>query len=300
MRGPSLPHPRALSHRFTHHAAIDWSGASGHRHKGLAVALIGAGDEAPALIRPGHIWSRQEVLEWVVHESPPETLIGFDLGQSLPFADTGAFFPGWDDSPATARDLWALVDRLCADEPDLGVGAFVDHLEASRHFRRHGGRAGDLFPAGRGRMRVTEHAQARAGCQPTSNFNLVGASQVGKGSLSGMRLFHRLPRGIAVWPMDPVPAHGRVVVEIYTTIAAMAAGRAASRSKIRTQGDLARALAALGCTWTTPEGPVADHAADALVTAAWLRMVGARQDLWHPPALTAQLAQTEGWTFGVA
>jgi hypothetical protein len=80
-------------------------------------------------------------------------------------------------------------------------------------------------------MRVTERAAA-AGCQPTSNFNLVGASQVGKGSLSGMRLFHRLPRDIAVWPMDLVPASGRVVVEIYTTIAAMAAGRRAARSKI--------------------------------------------------------------------
>lgn len=289
-----------MPHRFTHHAAIDWSGASGTRHKGLAVAMIGPDDKAPTLIRPGHIWSRQEVLEWVVHGTPAETLIGFDLGQSLPFVDEGAFFPGWTQSPATARELWALVDGLCADEPDLGVTAFVDHLEASRHFRRHGGRAGDLFPPGRGRMRVTERAQALAGCQPTSNFNLVGASQVGKSSLSGMRLFHRLPRGIAVWPMDAVPAHGRVVVEIYTTIAAMAAGRPASRSKIRTQGDLTRALAALGCVWEAPEGPVADHAADALITAAWLRRASARADLWHPPALTPQLAQTEGWTFGVA
>jgi len=289
-----------MLHRFTHYAAIDWSGASGQRHRGIALAIIGATDAAPLLVRPGHIWSREEVLAWVVEATPPDTLIGFDLGQSLPFADCGAFFPGWAQSPATARDLWALVDGLCAGEPHLGVGAFVDHPQIARHFRRHGGRQGDLFAAGRGRMRVTEHAQALAGCQPTSNFNLVGAGQVGKGSLSGMRLFHRLPREVAVWPIDPLTARGRVVVEIYTTIAAMAAGRRAGRSKIRTRADLTQALAALGCAHAAPDGPVADHAADALITAAWLRLHAARADLWHPPALTPHIAQTEGWTFGVA
>lgn len=286
--------------RFTHHAAIDWSGANGQRQKGIAVAIIGEHDTTPMLVRPGHIWSREEVLDWVVKDTPPDTLIGFDLGQSLPFADCGAFFPGWTQSPKTARDLWALVDAICANDPHLGVTSFVDHPDASRHFRRHGGRPGDLFPKGRGRMRVTEQAQAAAGCQPTSNFNLVGASQVGKGSLSGMRLFHRLPRDIAVWPMDLVPESGRVVVEIYTTIAAMAAGRRAARSKIRTRDDLMQALAKLGCGEADVPDPVSDHAADALITAAWMRAHGGDEALWHPAALTPILAQTEGWTFGVA
>ncbi|WP_068084125.1 hypothetical protein [Novosphingobium rosa] len=292
---------------FTHYAAVDWSGASGERHKGIAVAIIGAGDRMPMLVRPGHIWSRMEVLEWLL-ETPPHTLIGFDLGQSLAHADRGAFFPGWQDSPDTARELWALVEAICAREPHLGVSTFVDHPQASRYFRRHGLREGDLFgaegqPGGRGRMRVTEHAQALAGCRPTSNFNLVGAGQVGKGSLSGMRLFHRLPREVTVWPMDPLPQQGRVVVEIYTTLAAMAAGRSAGRSKVRNRGDLAVALAALGCQPEVVEeaaAPIADHAADALMTAAWLRGHAGREDLWRPSALTGKIALTEGWTFGVA
>jgi hypothetical protein len=50
------------------------------------------------------------------------------------------------------------VDELCADDPHLGVTSFVDHPDASRHFRRHGNRPGDLFHPGRGRMRVTERA----------------------------------------------------------------------------------------------------------------------------------------------
>jgi len=290
---------------FTHFAAIDWSGAVGERHRGIAVALIGAGDAAPALVRPGHIWSRAEVLDWLVKEAPAQTLFGFDLGISLPFADHGAFFPGWADSPPDARALWAQVDAICAQEPHLGVSPFVDHPEIARHFRRprskqEGGREGDLFGGGRGRFRVAEHVQAAMGCAPTSNFNLVGAAQVGKSSLSGMRLLHRLPPDIAVWPIDPLPTSGKVVLEIYTTIAAIAAGRRAGASKIRDHAALAHAFTALGCAAPTASGPISDHAADALITAAWLRSHAHRADLWQPTSLTPKIAQTEGWTFGAA
>lgn len=285
--------------RFTHFAAIDWSGAAGERHKGIAVALCAGGHGAPQLVRPGHRWSRAEVLDWLTDAMPHGTLVGMDLGISLPFVDAGAFFPGWSESPADARGLWALVDTICADEPHLGVSPLIDHPEAARHFRRHGGREGDLFGGGRGRWRVAEHEQRRHGCQPTSNFNLVGAAQVGKSSLSGMRLLNRLPRSLPVWPVDAVSERGSVLVEIYTTIAAMAAGRRAARSKIRDGADLDAALCALGSDPAHLGGPIDDHRSDALITAAWLRTHAARSDLWHPRAMTATIAQTEGWTFGV-
>lgn len=285
--------------RFGHFAAIDWSGASGERHKGIAVALCRSDDAAPALVRAGHRWSREEVLHWLLEDLPPDTLVGMDLGLSLPFADKGAFFPGWEHSPPDARALWALVDRLCAAQPHLSVGAFVDHPDVARHYRRHGGREGDAFGGGRGRMRVTEHEQARQGCKPTSNFNLVGAAQVGKSSLSGMRLLHRLDGRLPVWPVDPLPARGSVVTEIYTTIAAMAAGRPASRSKIRDSESLDAGLLALGSQGTGRTGPIDDHQSDAILTAAWLRRDAARAELWHPAAMTADIARTEGWTFGV-
>jgi hypothetical protein len=138
------------------------------------------------------------------------------------------------------------VEAVCAAEPHLGWAPLsITRIRAA--FPPPWGAAGDLFAPGRGRMRVAEHAQAAMGCAPTSNFNLVGAAQVGKGSLSGMRLLHRLPREIAVWPIDPLPQRGKVVVEIYTTLAAMAAGRRARASKIRSPAELAEALAALGC-----------------------------------------------------
>ena len=282
--------------RFRHFAAIDWSGAAGERHHGIAVALCGEG--APQLVRPGHRWSRGEVLDWLLEEMPAETLVGFDMGISLAFADHGAFFPGWSDSPSDARSLWTRIDRLCAADPHLGATSFVDHPEASRHFRRHGGREGDLFGGGRGRFRVTERAQEAMGCKPYSNFNLVGAAQVGKSSLTGMRLLHRLEGRIPVWPIDPLPQGGSLIVEIYTTIAALAAGRSAAKSKIRSYPELNQALAALGSETVPGAGPIAEHAADALITAAWLRGVAHDSRHWRPAGLTAEIARTEGWTFG--
>jgi hypothetical protein len=283
---------------FDHFVAIDWSGAIGERQRGIAVAACARGHGAPRPVRPGHRWSRQEVLDWIVAEAPPRTLIGLDLGASLPFADRGAFFPGWTETPPDARSLWALVERISAADPHLAASSFVDHPHASRHFRRHRGRTGDLFGTGRGRLRVTELAQQAQGMNPYSNLNLVGAAQVGKSSLTGMRLLHRLHGRVPVWPFDP-PAGGTTVLEIYTSIAALAAGRSKGRTKMTSVDALNAALLRLGSAPVPGAGAIDDHASDALLTAAWLRIAAPDPALWHPPALTPALAATEGWTFGV-
>ena len=272
-----------MTERFRHFAAIDWSGAAGERHKGLALALCDS-EGSPRLVRPGHLWSRPEILDWLLNDLPEDTLVGLDLGASLPFADCGAFFSGWQESPPDAKALWRLVDTICAEDPHLAASGFVDHPEASQYFRRHGGREGARFHAPdaahrRGRFRVTEQAQAAMGCRPYSNFNLVGAAQVGKSSLTGMRMLHRLEGRLPVWPYDPVPQRGSVVLEIYTTIAAMAGGRTPARSKMKTRAELSAALAALGSPPIPAAGPIDDHAADALLTAAWLRVAAERADL---------------------
>jgi hypothetical protein len=295
--------------RFRHFLAIDWSGAAGERQAGIALGLCSAAGDAPALLKPqGHRhWSRQAVLDYLVDDLPPDTLVGMDLGISLPFADAGAFFPGWPATPPDAHALWRLVDEFCAADPHLSVNSFVDHPEVSAYFRRHGAREGAAFHlAGtahrRGRFRVTEAAQERAGCKPYSNFNLVGAAQVGKSSLTGMRLLHRLAGRVFVWPVDSavLPPQGSVIVEIYTTIAALAARRTAGRSKIRDGTDLDAALAHLGSPPSGYDGSIDDHSADALLTAAWLRLHADDAALWNPVELTQEIARTEGWTFGAA
>lgn len=290
--------------RFGRFLAIDWSGAKGPRQKGIALAMAKAGGGPPVLIPPPDPkgWARGEVLALLFDLSGP-TLVGLDLGISLPFADAGAFFPGWDASPADARGLWALIDSLCSGDPHLEAGGFVTHTQASRYFRHGKDAEGDRFllpgaASREGRFRVAEAAQRQQGVRPVSNFNLVGAAQVGKSSLTGMRMLHRLEGKVPVWPIDPLPKEGSVVTEIYTSVAARLGGVTGAATKIRSYEALNDALDRLGSPPVRGEGTIDDHSADALLTAAWLRTVHSQRDLWHPPSLTAEVASTEGWTFG--
>jgi len=285
---------------FDHFAAIDWSGENVARPKGLAVAITDQGDGPPALLRPDGGWSRSAIAEWMIRlaEARTSVILGLDLSPALPHADAGAYFPGWEDSPATAKDLWAMVDERSSVDDHLSALGFLTDREAARHFRfQHG--AGDLFPEGVGRMRVCEEGQRAMGMSPYSCFNLIGAAQVGKSSLTGMRILHRINGKIPVWPFDPVPKEGPLVVEIYTSIAARAAGIRKGLSKIRDRETLESAMAALGSKAPAKLARYDDHSTDAILTAAWLRANAHRAELWSPAAMTPQIAATEGWTFGV-
>lgn len=286
--------------RFDHFLGIDWSGAKGEKQKGIALALADGGGGPPVLVN--HRWSREEVLAVLRDELPPNTLVGLDLGIALPFADCGAYFPGWEATPPDAPALWALIDRIASQESNLTAQSAVSH-PALRHYFRNGSETGAHFRCdgavhGRGRFRVTEHTQAEMGCRPYSNFNLVGAAQVGKSSLTGMRVLNRLRGALPVWPVDPMPATGSVVVEIYTTLAALEAGRAPGRAKMRSFEELNTALANLECPPVDGWGAIDDHASDALLVAAWLRKVAHEPTRWSPPGMTDAIARTEGWTFG--
>ena len=292
-----------MTGRFACFVAIDWSGAAGERHRGIAIAMAWATGGAPQLVANSRPWSRLEVLDWLLNDLPRDALVGLDLGFALPFLDCGAYFPGWDRSPPNARALWQLVDELSAADPHLGVTGVVEHPKLARYFR-HRGREGASFHSPRathrrGRFRVTEEAQGQNKLRPTSNFNLVGAAQVGKASLTGMRVLHRLGGRIPVWPIDAVPRAGSVIVEIYTTLAAVAAGRTVSTSKMRSVEALNQALYRLGSAPIIGSGPIDDHSADALITASWLRAKAECADLWSPARLDRMIARTEGWTFGV-
>ncbi len=233
-----------------------------------------------------------------MNDLPAATLVGMDLSTAFAFADAGAYFPGWAASPTNAKQLWALVDTLCADDDHLAANSFVDHAIASRYFRRHANRTGDRFGVGRGRLRVVEERQRAHQLSPYSCFNLVGAAQVGKSSLTGMRVLNRVNAAIPVWPFDPVPETGSVIVEIYTSLAAREAGIRAGLSKIRDRAALDLALAAVGSAAHSPLQNYSDHATDAILSAAWLRKVAHDPAIWTPTGLDA-VAQTEGWTFGV-
>lgn len=285
---------------FADFAVVDWSGQAVERPKGLAVAHVSAGSRAPVLLRPAAGWSRLSVLEWIERLAAIKTdiLIGLDLSPALPFADQGAYFPGWSQSPPDAHSLWQMVDRLAAVDDHLAASSFIADSEVGRHFRQLNN-CGDRFGGGRGRLRVCEHGQAAMGLSPQSCFNLVGAAQVGKSSLTGMRVLHRLKGRVPMWPFDAIPSKGPVLVEIYTTIAARAAGLRKGISKVRDAGLLDTVLTALSSDAHKPLQSYDDHSTDAVMTTAWLRMAASNPELWAPPGLTPDIARTEGWTFGV-
>ena len=285
--------------KFEKFVCIDWSGQAVARPKGLAVAWCEQGDAAPTLLSPLGRWSREDILEWLIEHAKAGTdmIVGLDLSPALPFADTGAYFPDGPRQPRDARELWKLVDETCAAEPHLGASGFPDHADFSAHFRRHGGREGHAFGGGGGRLRQVERRQRGSGVSPVSCFNLVGAAQVGKSSLTGMRVLHRLQGRVPVWPFDEVPERGPLIVEIYTSIAARAAGVRRGLSKVRDGESLDAVLVQLGSKPHTPLAKYDDHSTDALLTAAWLRAVAHDPALWNPPELDA-VRHTEGWTFG--
>ena len=278
---------------FTRFAAIDWSGAKGKRHKGIAVALCETGSEAPRLIQPGYAWSRTEVLHWMLGTADDApTLFGLDFSYAPPIVERGAYLPG-DAVPEDARSFWAYVDRICEDE-DLGAASFLE-----KHHRRHfyfG--AADGVKADFLHHRVCEHAfNALGGGKASTLYDAIGASQVAKASYAGMRLLNRLEGRIPVWPFDSRPSEGSLVVEIYTRVFIRLAGLPGG--KVRTLGLLNHALAGLGSKPLVAAADPNDHETDVLIAAAGLRTIARDPSYWSPPALTPHIARTEGWTFGV-
>ena len=239
------------------------------------------------------------MLDWLRSDLPAEALVGLDLSPGLPFDDANAYFPGWEHSPQNAKVLWKLVDDLAKHDDHLAATSVVNHPQLRRHFRHGKDDYGDLFIGGTGRLRLTEQRQRDQKLTPSSCFNLVGAAQVGKSSLTGMRVLHRLAGAVPVWPFDGLPDRGSVVVEIYTSLAARTANIPAGRSKMLSGAALNAALAQLGVSEHAPLSKYTDHATDALLTAAWLRTAAHNPQLWSPTAMTPKIAATEGWTFGV-
>ncbi|MEO9634909.1 MAG: hypothetical protein ABJF89_14190 [Parasphingorhabdus sp.] len=286
---------------FSQFTCVDWSGAKTERPQGIATAIIGL-DGPPALLSPSPHWSRADIVAWLLDlaQKEKDMLIGFDLSMSFPYLDQNSYFPGWSRSPNHAKALWGEVDTICSNDPHLTVHSLLSHDEASRHFRHSRDHVGDLFTGGIGRLREVERYQRATGqANSASCFNLVGAAQVGKSSLTGMRMLHHLQGAIPVWPFDPVPDHGPVIVEIYTTIAALAAGQPKGRSKVRDRKALKRALEQLNASMPTKLVHYDDHSTDALITAAWMKQAARNPALWNPPAMSKSIAEKEGWTFGV-
>jgi hypothetical protein len=282
------------SRRFSRFAVADWSGAKGDRHAGIALAVCGVGTGAPELVAPPtRFWSRQAMCDWV-RDQNDDILIGFDFSFAPPALTRGCYFPG-DDTPAEAKPFWAYIENLC-DDVDLGAASLLErHLRHHFYFGIADGRKADFM-----HHRICEQIyNAAGGGKPSTVYDVIGAAQVAKASFAGMRMLHHLCSTHPIWPFDALTPAGPLVIEIYTSIAARAAGLRKGRSKLRDGTALDVALTELGSEPHMPLLHYNDHATDAILTTAWLRANATRDALWNPQGLRPEIALREGWTFGV-
>jgi len=281
---------------------IDWSGSKATRLPGLRVAVCTPGDAPPVLLsgpRADGLWRRMDVLGMLVDriEAGERVLAGFDFAFAYAFEDMGAYFPGLPDAPSDIRALWAYVERLSRDAPDLYGGAvYAAGSPVAEHY---------LTPAGRGnrythRRRATETACA-AVTSPHPVFKCVGAANVGTGSLAGMRFLHRLKTAlddrVTVWPFDGIVPKPAMVCEIFPRLAVKQA--CLDPTRWRESGVVDAVLCHHGSMAYTGDEPLdTEDKADAVMAAAALRARAAMNAVWQAPSKQPAAAR-EGWIFGV-
>jgi hypothetical protein len=240
---------------FDRFVGVDWSGATGRSYSGIAVAECRVGTGAPVLVQPpGRRWRRMDFVDWMAAQAGrgERLLVGIDCAFALP-APMAAALLGRDYSAAA---LWAYIDSHCAGAEDFFGGPFARHERHRPHFWHDGPR-----PTGFAELhRATEYACRAAGLgAPESPLKLVGARQVGKGGLAGMRVLHalktRLNGRFAVWPFDPAEGADIVCIELYPRLFMKMAGH--GNAKVRTVVALDRCLRALGCITPTSPPPAA-------------------------------------------
>ena len=171
--------------------AIDWSGRSGADQRRTLWMAEAANRE---LVRLEQGKTREETVKLLIAEADrnSDLIVGFDFAFSL---------PEWylRDRAPTPRALWAMVanEALTPRMRSLGLAQWLNSPEPPfwTTTQIHA-----LLAADQG-FRRTEIRARVAGSQPKSVFQLVGAEQVGRGSLYGMQALHRLAAaGFRIWP----------------------------------------------------------------------------------------------------
>jgi len=286
--------------KFDSFVAIDWSGAR-HPYKGIAVAKCMRGRSAPQLVTPpvNSHWTRVEAADWLCEElkGRQRLLIGMDFAFGFPFEEKAGYLQGRTRKPKTIFDLWRLIDDASDGETDFGCSAFTSDPRYASLFWKSGQSPEGWIQ----QKRRTELACATAtSTRPETVYKLIGSKQVGKASITGIRVLQHIRRvrnaRVSFWPFERPDKS--TITEIYPTLFRKSATN--SLAKLRTLPDLNEALIAFECD-PIPQSPrrFSDHETDALISAAGLRCLARKQATWTHPELTSRQVQREGWIFGV-
>jgi hypothetical protein len=223
--------------------AVDWSGAAHRQRRAIWVGEVAAG----RLCRLESGRTREEVGDLLIAEADRDAdlVVGLDFAFSLP-----AWFLR-SRGIADARSLWALM----ADAAESWLRAPPEPF-----WRERRPAAVDL-PEGWEWRRTELEVEPIARTRAKSVFQLVGAGQVGTGSLRGMPLLGRLAQsGFRIWPFDEPGLP--LAVEIYPRLLTgpvVKSDRAARERYLARFEELDRPLRALAAA--------ADDAFDAAVSA---------------------------------
>jgi hypothetical protein len=189
--------------------AIDWSGAAA---AGGRRAIAAAECERDDMRLAPAARSREQTRDWLLAKKASlqsangscELVVGLDFAFSL---------PAWFAREALgAEDVNAVWDAVAADgEAWLRGFAPPPFWGRGERARRCG------LSRDEGYRQTEREIAERTGAHPRSVFQLVGAGQVGTGSLRGMPILRELRRqGFAIWPFDVFALP--LVVEIYPRV----------------------------------------------------------------------------------
>lgn len=276
---------------------IDWSGAKGSSHRGIAVSEAKFGCTAPKIVSPPknlRYWSRSKVIEYLIKRSnEKKVLAGIDFAFSYPFFDEMSFFPGIKEAPTTALELWALINRININSSDF-YGGLIWKDPTFSCFYNSPGNKGEKY---RSRRRLTENWAKRIK-SPSPTFNCVGPAGVGTGSLAGMRILHEIGHRACRWPIEKTLKNRLTLVEIFPSYYFALSGIRPIKGDHARIKVLNKALEFFGSE-LLPEsfvinGPDFDEA-DALISSAAIRALAANKTNWIVP----KEAMKEGWIFGV-
>jgi hypothetical protein len=298
---------------FERFIGIDWSGAAQPSGQHVFVAEAGRRDARITLHTVLRARDRAAVEDYLAggplapapawEDWPaPGRLTG---GRRVVALDFAFGFPSGFDLPSlgdhwTWSDLGRWADGLDPRPNGNGVGdgvraAITSDPELASRFRLKGG---DAVPDRRHRLCDSQ----LDGLQPESVYHLIGPSQVGLGSITGMAMLHRLVEraDLAIWPFHPrarVEAASVVLVEVWPR---MWLQRGIRKNELPDRVRQLEAWAHDGVTLSTKAEVAAASSADAMDAAA--AAIGAARSCYRlpsPEVLPEDARLREGWIAGV-
>lgn len=284
---------------FEQFVGIDWSGAKTPKQSySVSLASCLAGHSCPHPIKTK--LSRDDVFNWIAQqiERGTSSLVGIDCNLGYAHSVLEAQL----GTGASYLQLWSEIETLCKGEPNFFAGPVWQSSSLSDSFWTSGTQP-DWFNL-HALRRITEHKAVDQGFgNPESPFKLIGAKQVGKGGLAGMRVMHKLKLvygdKVAIWPFEQhlVDSATVIISENFPRYFIRRAGF--GNQKIRNMSELNAVLAFYDSGGFSEMLTLNDHLSDAIIASAGMRWLFAHENPLLICSLPPQAIQCEGWIFGV-